>query len=236
MIRRLARENPTWGAQRIVGELRALDIEVSAPSVRRYRQQALRRPPSPTWRAFLRTHAPDIWAADFFTVPTLTFGTLYVFCVIRHDRRRIVHGNVTAHPTKDWVWRQIIAATPWNQHPRFLVRDRDAAYGRDFVAKAAGLGIRTILTPVRSPQANAIAERVIRTIRRECLDHAIVLNERHCRRLLREYIDFYNAARPHQSLDLQPPDGARHSTRRRSNRVVGRPVLGGLHHVYEWAA
>ena len=154
-----------------------------------------RRPGGP----FSAPTSPDIWAADFFTVPTLTFGTLFVFFVIGHDRRRIAHWNVTAHPTKDWVWRQIIA-------------------------------------PVRSPQANAIAERVIGTIRRECLDHAIVFNERHCRRLLREYIDFYNAARPHQSLNLQPPDRARRSLRLGAECAVGRPVLGGLHHVYEWAA
>ncbi len=151
---------------------------VAPPSVRRYRRDALRRPPSRTWRAFLALHARDIWAADFFTNPTLRLQTLSVCFVISHDRRRILHWNVTTHPTKIWVWHQIIAATPWGVRPRFLIRDRDGACGRDFAQKAARLGITTILTPVRAPQANAIAGRVIGTIRRECLGYVIVLNER----------------------------------------------------------
>ena len=157
--------------------------------------------------------------------------------LISHDRRRIVHWNVTAHPTAPWVWRQIVAATPWNRHPRFLIRDRDRSYGGDFVTKAAAIGIATILTPVRAPKANAIAERVIGTIRRECLDHLIVWNERHLRRVLREYLAYYNATRPHQSLDGEPPAGPRLVSRRaESQRLVSRPVLGGLHHEYSWAA
>ncbi len=166
---------------------------------------------------------------------TLTFRTLFVFFVISHDRRRIVHWNVTAHPATPWVWRQIIEATPWNIRPRFLIRDRDTSYGSDFIPKAARLGITTILTPVQAPKANAIAERVIGTIRRECLDHLIVVNERHLRRVLREYIIYYNAARPHQTLALHPPNGKR-SSGGAGSAVVARPVLGGLHHVYERAA
>ncbi len=237
LIRRMAQENPRWGAIRIVGELRALGIDVGASTVRSYRRQALRRPPSPSWRMFLRLHAPEIWAADFFTVQTLTFRTLYVFVLLSHDRRRIVHWNVTAHPTAAWVWRQIIQATPWNAIPRSLIRDRDRSYGRDFVRRAAAIGIDTVLTPIQAPQANALAERVIGTIRRECLDHLIVNNERHLRRVLGEYISYYNTARPHRSLGLRSPSRPRalppSSTR---NRVVAEPVLGGLHHVYRWAA
>ncbi len=237
LIRRIARENPRWGSVRIVGELRALGVEVSASSVRAYRRQALRRPPSPSWRTFLRLHAPQIWAADFFTVQTLTFRTLYVFVLLGHERRRIVHWNVTQHPTAPWVWRQLIQATPWGSVPRFLIRDRDRNYGGDFVRRARAIGIETVLTPIRAPQANALAERVIGTIRRECLDHLIVLNERHLRGVLREYIAYYNTTRPHRSLELESPAGPRElAPPFKRNRVVAEPVLGGLHHVYDWAA
>ena len=232
----MARENPTWGAVRIVGERRALGIEVSASTVRTYRRQALRRPPSPSWRTFLRLHAPQIWAADFFTVQTLTFRTLYVFLLLGHGRR-VVHWNVTAHPGAPWVWRQIIEATPWASAPRFLIRDRDRSYGEDFVSRASAIGIRTVLTPVQAPQANALAERVIGTIRRECLDHLIVLNQRHLRRVLHEFVGYYNAARPHRSLALESPAGPRAlAPTSERTRVVSEPVLGGLHHVYDWAA
>ena len=237
LIMRMARENRTWGAVRLVGELRALGIEVSASTVRAYRRQALRRPPSPSWRTFLRLHARQIWAADFFTVQTLTFRTLYVFVLLDHERRRIVHWKVTAHPNAEWVWRQIIEATPWGSAPRFLIRDRDRNYGGDFVRRARAIGIETVLSPVHAPQANALAERVIGTIRRECLDHLIVLNEGHLRRVLREYLSYYNEARPHRSLALEPPQGPRTlAPSLQVTRVVGTPVLGGLHHVYDWAA
>lgn len=237
LIIRIARENRTWGAVRIVGELRALGIEVSASTVRVYRRQALRRPPSPSWRTFLRLHAPHIWAADFFTVQTLTFRTLYVFVLLEHQRRRIVHWNVTAHPTAPWVWQQIIEATPWGSEPRFLIRDRDRSYGGDFVQRARAIGIETVLTPIHAPQANALVERVIGTIRRECLDHLIVRNEAQLRRVLHEYVAYYNDARPHQSLALEPPAGSRAlASCSRRDRVVATPVLGGLHHVYDWAA
>ena len=166
LILRIATEHPRWGAVRIVGELRALGCEVSARTVSRYRQQALRRPPSQSWRTFLRNHASSIWAADRFTVQTLTFRTLSVFVVIDHDRRRIRHWNVTEHPNAPWIWRQMIEATAWGQQPGFLIRDRDRSYGGDFIARARRLGIETILTPVRAPNANAIAERVIGTLRR----------------------------------------------------------------------
>ena len=234
----MAQENPRWGAIRIVAELGALGIAVSASTVRAHRRQALRRPPSLRWRTFLRLHAGEIWASDFFTVQTLTFRTLYVFLVISRQRRRIVHWNVTAHPTAPWVWRQVIEATRWNMAPRFWLRDRDRSYGRDFVARAGRCGIATVLTPVRAPQANAIAERVIGTLRRECLDHVIVLSEAHLRRLLGEYLAFYNRDRPHRSLALQPPAGPRPPPPPivPGGRIVADPVLGGLHHVYRRVA
>ena len=229
----MARENPRWGAVRIVGALRACGIDVSASTVRVYRWQGLRRPPSPQWRTFLRLHAPNIWASDFFTVQTWTFRTLYVFVVISQrtaPHRTLERDRPSPAP---WVWRQVIAATAWSRTPRFWIRDRDTCYGGDFVAQAAGIGIRTVLTPVRAPRANSIAERVIGTLRRECCDHLIVRNERHLRRLLSEYVRFYNDDRPHQSLGLDPPNGPQPVG---SGPIVAEPVLGGLHHVYRRAA
>jgi transposase InsO family protein len=239
LIRRLSEENRLWGTERIRGELRKLGIAVSNGSIRRYRWSPAPRPPSQTWRTFLRNHAHQIWAADLFTVPTVTFRTLYVFFVISHDRRELVHCRVTARPTATWIWRQLVEATAWGRRPGYVLRDRDAVYGRDFAAKARAVGIETLLTPFRSPKANAVAERVIRTLRQECLDHVLVLNERHLQRVLQEYVAYYNMDRPHRSLGLVPPlRGA--SPLRAANgppvRVVARPVLGGLHHVYSSAA
>jgi transposase InsO family protein len=158
--------------------------------VRRYRRPGSSRPPSLAWRTFLAHHLGQVWAADLFIVQTLTFKTLYVVLFITHGRRELVHWNVTAQPTAAWVWRRLIEATPWGRQPRYLLRDRDAVYGGDFVPRARRLGIETLLSPVRAPRANAIAERVIGTLRRACLDHLIILNERHLRAVLREFVRF----------------------------------------------
>ena len=166
---------------------------------------------------------------------TLTFKTLYVLFFITHGRREQVHVAVTAHPTAAWVWRQLIEATPWGRRPKYLVRDRDRVYGGDFVARATALGIDTLLTPYRAPKANAIAERVVRTLRNECLDHVLILNEQHLRAVLAEYVAYYNADRPHRSLALEPPLPATRSPATRG-AVRSRAVLGGLHHVYQPAA
>ena len=240
-IPQIARENPRWGSPRIVGERRALGLTARVSPVRRYRRQ-LGSAPSPTWRSFLRLPAHEIWAGDCFTVQTLTFRTLYVFLCISHDRRRSMPWDVTAHPTAPWVWQPVIQATPGNTAPQFLIRDRDRNDGGDFVRRAARLGIRTVLTPVQAPQApqapqaNAIAERVVRTFRQECLDHVIVLNARHLRRVLREFVPYYTVTRPHRRLNLEPPAGARHVVNPPGARLRAQPVLGGLHHAYEWAA
>ena len=209
LITRIATECPRWSALRIQGELLALGYEVSAETVRRYRRQALRHPPSQFWRSFLANHRPQLWAADFFTVHTLTFKTLFVFFFIAHERRRIVHVAVTAHPTARWVWPQLVEAAPWGKQPHHLIRDRDRSYGGDFIQRARAIGIETVLIPVQAPKANAIAERVVGTHRRECLDHLIIVNERHLRSLLREYVTHYNHVRPHQSLAAQAPDDRR---------------------------
>jgi transposase InsO family protein len=233
LIAAMARDNPLWGTERIRGELLKLGLAVSNRSIRRYRGRGPARPPSQTRGTLLRNHAGSLWAADLCTVQTVTFRTLYVLFFLTHGRRELLHLAVTAHPTAAWVWRQLVEATAWGRRPRHLVRDRDAVSGGDFAARARGLGIETVLTPVCASRANAIAERVVRTLRNECLDHVIVLNEAHLRAVLREYVTYYNTARPHRSLGLAPPlpgEG------RRTGPIRARPVLGGLHHVYERAA
>jgi transposase InsO family protein len=175
--------------------------------------------------------------SDLLTVQMLPFGTLYVLVFISHARRELVHLNVTASPTSAWIWRQLIEATPWRRAPRYLVRDRDEVYGRDFVERARGLGIETVLTPIRAPRANAIAARVVGTLRRECLDtqsiHLVIINEAHLRAVLHEFVRYYNRERPHRTLALETPTPA---IRGSAGRIVSRPVLGGLHHTYQWAA
>ena len=231
-IQRMTEENPRWGHMRVLGELRKLGFRVSLQTVRRYRKD-VPRDPSPGWRTFLENHRTELWAADLFAVHTLWFQTLYVLFFIAHDRRTVVHVNVTAHPTASWVWRQLINATPWGTSPRFLIRDRDRSYGGHFVARARSIGIRTVLTPIATPQANGIAERLVGTLRRECLDHIIVMNERHLRYVLREFVRHYNAARPHQTLELDVPEPGTGPPAPATGPIVSRPVLGGLTHEYE---
>jgi transposase InsO family protein len=233
LIATMSRDNPLWGAERIRGELLKLGIVVSKRSIRRYRGQRDPRPPTQAWRTFLANHRPHIWAADFFTVQTLAFKTLYVLLFIAHNRRELIHVNVTSSPTAAWAWRQLVQATPWGHAPRFLIRDRDRVYGADSAARAVGLGIRTILTPLRAPRANAVAERLVGTMRRECLDQLIVVNERHLRVVLSEFASYYNAARPHRTLGLGTPLPA---TRPLHGPIRASPVLSGLHHVYRRAA
>jgi transposase InsO family protein len=233
LIVRIACENPAWGSERIRGELVKLGIAVSKRSVQQYRRRGPARPPSQSWRTFLANHRPDIWAVDLFTVQTLTFKTLYVLVFIAHGRRELVHWNVTAHPTSAWIWRQLIEATPWGRTPRYLLRDRDAVYGGHFVPRARRLGIDTLLSPIRAPRANAVAERVIGTLRRECLDRLVVVNERHLRAILAEFVRFYNAQRPHRTLRLETPVPV---ARPSAGPIRSRAMLGGLQHVYERAA
>jgi putative transposase len=233
LIMTMSRENRLWGTERIRGELLKLGIVVSNRSIRRYRWRGPTRPLSQTWRTFLRNHAHHLWAAGLFTVPTLTFKTLYVLVFIAHGRRELVHVNVTANPTAAWIWRQLIEATPWGTKPRHLLHDRDRVYGRDFRLRAGRIGIDAIVTPIHAPKANAIVERVIGTLRRECLDHLIVLDEQHLSRVLREFVAYYNQERAHRTLGLQTPEP---SERPLIGPIRSRPVLNGLHHVYERAA
>jgi transposase InsO family protein len=227
LIAATARDNPRWGSERIRGELLKLGIAVSKRSIQRYRRRGPAHPPSQTWRTFLANHAQSIWAADLCTVQSLTFRTLYVLVLIAHGRRELVHVAVAAHPTAAWVWRQVVEATAWGRRPRFLLRDGDSVYGGDFATRAAAFGIETLLTPVQAPRENAVAERVIGTLRRECLDHLIVLSERHLRTVLAEFTRYDNRDRPHRSLRLRPP---RPQAVTAEGPIRARPVLGGLHH------
>jgi putative transposase len=231
LIRKVCRENPGWGAPRIHGELLKLGIDIGESSVSKYMVRC-RKPPSQTWRSFLENHAQQLVSVDFFTVPTIRFQLLYVFLVLAHDRRRIVHFNVTAHPTARWTGQQLREAFPFDQLPRYLLRDRDAIFGADFRSEATDMGIHEVLSTPRSPWQRAYVERVIGSIRRECLDHVIVFNERSLRRILRSYSDYYHRSRTHLSLGkdspeprpIQPPE---------IGRVVALPQVGGLHHGYE---
>jgi len=186
----------------------------------------------PTLANLLGEPAPCIWAADLFVVQTVTFRTLYVFFCINHERRELIHLNVSASPTAAWIWHQLLEATPWGRRPTYLIHDRDGVYGGEFDRQLAILGVAGVRTPPRASTADAIAERIVRTIRTECLDHLIVMDERHLLAVLAEFSDYYNRDRPHRSLGA-----AESSSRQRSSgRVISRLVLGGLHHVYARAA
>ncbi len=230
LIRRMSRTNPLWGAPRIHGELLKLGIDLAQTTVAKYMTRHP-KPPSPSWRAFLDNHLKDLASIDFFTVPTVTFRILFVFLVLSHDRRRIVHFNVTEHPSADWTGRQLIEAFPWDTAPRYLIRDRDGIYGHDFTRRVNALRIKPVLIAPRSPWQNPYVERVIGSIRRECLDHVVVFNESHLRRVLRSYIRYYHAARTHLSLGKDAPD-TRQVQPPELGRIVELPEVGGLHHRY----
>jgi transposase InsO family protein len=236
LIAAIARDNPRWGSERLRGELLKLGIGVSNRSIRRYRWHGPGRRPSQAWRTFLRNHAHAIWAADLCVVQTLTFKTLYVLLFIAHGRRELVHLAVTAHPTAAWVWRQLVEATSWGRRPKHLIRDRDTVYGGDFRQRARRLGIETVLTPVRAPRANAVAERVMGALRREYLDHVIPVDERHLRSILAEAVGYYYRDRPHRTLRMETPLPPARPRAAPIQAVGARPVLGGPHHAYEPAA
>ena len=230
LVRQMSSANPLWGAPRIHGELLKLGIEVSEATVSKYMIRH-RRPPSQTWRTFLENHAKEFIALDFFTVPTATFRVLFVLVILSHDRRRILCFNVTAHPTADWTARQLVEACGIDEAPRYLLRDRDTIYGEVFRRQASALGITEVPTAPRSPWQNPYAERVIGCIRRECLDHMILLGERHLKRVLTEYAEYYNRVRTHLSLAKDAPE-YRSVSGLQQGRVVELDQVGGLHHEY----
>ena len=230
LIRQMQSANVGWGAPRIHGELRKLGIEVSQATVSKYMVRQ-RKPPSQTWRTFLDNHADCIAGIDFFTVPSATFRILYVFVVLSHDRRHIVHFNVTAHPTARWTAQQMVEAFPFDSAPHYLLRDRDAIYGEKVRRRIKSLGIEEVVTTPRSPWQNPFCERVIGSIRRDCLNPVIVLNERHLRRMLREYFSYYHTCRTHLSLNKDPPE-TRPVEPPEMGNIVAFPHVGGLHHRY----
>jgi transposase InsO family protein len=228
LIRRMSIENPLWGAPRIHGELLKLGFEVAQSSVAKYMVKR-RRSPSQGWRTFLRNHAPDIAAMDFFVVPAIGFNLLYALVIVRLDRRDLVWINVTTHPTGEWVAGQLTEAFPWNKAPRYLIRDRDQIYGAIVTRRLRAMGIRDKPIAPASPWQNGFAERLIGSIRRECLDHMVVLGEAHLRRVLRSYAGYYNDIRTHRSLDKDAPTSR---PIQRTGSITSHAILGGLHHHY----
>jgi transposase InsO family protein len=231
LIRQMSRDNPHWGAPRIHGELLKLGIDIGETSVGKYMVRH-RRPPSQTWRTFLENHLKTMVSVDFFTVPTIRFQVLYVFLVLAHERRRILHFGVTAHPTAEWTAQQLREAFPWDTAPRYLLRDRDRIFGDDFTQQVQEFGIREVLGAPRSPWRRAYIERVIGSIRRECLDHVIIVNEGSLRRILGCYLNYYHASRTHLSLEKDSPE-PRPVQPPEMGPVVATAQAGGLHHRYE---
>ncbi len=230
LIRDMWNANPTWGKRRIQSELAKLGISLTDSTVAKYRPKR-GTPPSQTWRTFLDNHLEDTVAIDFFTVPTATFRVLFVLLVMSHDRRRIIHWNVTDAPSSAWTARQLLEAFPYDTAPRYLLRDNDTKFLGEFARCIEAIGIEEVKTAPHSPWQNPYCERLIGSIRRECLDHVLVLNEQHLRRVLRSYVNYYHDARTHRSLDnncpvpraVEPPE---------MGHVIAFPQVGGLHHRY----
>jgi transposase InsO family protein len=218
----------------VQAELALLGHEVSQATVAKYMKRGA-GPPSQNWKTFLKNHMAETAAIDFFVVPTVTFRLLYGFVVLRHERRAIVHIAITANPTAAWTARQLTEAFPWDEAPRYLLRDRDGIYGEEFIARVKAMGIEEVVSAPRSPWQNPYIERVIGSIRRDCLDHVIVLGEEHLRRIFRSYVIYYHEDRIHQSLDQRPPHG-RDVEPVDNGAVVSLPRVGGLHHRYTRAA
>jgi transposase InsO family protein len=231
LIRRMSTENPLWGAPRIHGEILKLGIEISQATVARY---MVRRPgnPSPTWRSFLRNQFDGIAAIDMFVAASVSFRLLYVMIILAHDRRKIMRFDVTPHPTVVWLSNQVTEAFPCDTAPQYLLRDRDGAYGRRFRERVKAMGIAEVITAPRSPWQNAYVERVIGSIRRECLDHIVIYNERHLRRVLSSYVGYYHRSRTHLSLAKDCPQ-PRPIQLPRTGKVIAIPQVRGLHHRYQ---
>lgn len=234
LIHRMCRENPIWGAPRIQAELTLLGYEVAESTVAKYMIRGL-KPPSQTWRTFLKNHTSEIAAIDFFTAPTVSFRILYCFVVLLHHRRSIVHFNVTEYPTAQWTSQQIINAFPYDEAPRYLLRDRDSIYGGFFRRRVKHMGIEEVITSARSPWQTPYVERLIGSIRRECLEHMIIISDNHLRRVLSLYFDYYHNSRTHQSLGRNAPF-PRDVEHRNNGRVIAIPKVGGSHHHYMRAA
>jgi putative transposase len=232
LIRQMAIANPLWRAPRIHGELKMLGVTISERTVSRI-LRSVPRPPSQSWKTFLHNHLDQLVSIDFFTVPTVTMKVLFVFIVLEHRRREVLHFNVTEHPTATWTSQQIVEAFADRDAPRYLIRDRDGVYGDEVHLRIASLHIEGVLTAPQSPWQNPYAERLIGSIRRDCLNHFVILNARHLKRTLASYFAYYHGSRTHLGLDKQCPFPRRVSS---MGRIVELPHLGGLHHRYERVA
>ncbi len=237
LIRQMADENLLWGAERIRGELAKLGLRVAKRTIQTYlRGSRGTRPRGQTWATFLRNHADAIWACDFLQVTDALFRPLYAFFVVELATRRVIHVGVTRHPTDTWVAQQLREATPFDRRPRYLIRDNDGKFGTTFARVAETSGIAILRTPYHAPQANAVCERFLGSVRRECLDHLLIFGERHLARVLREYVAYFNRGRPHQGLGQAMPEPLSGGQDQREGPVRAVPVLGGLHHTYRRAA
>jgi putative transposase len=238
LIQAMAKDNVLWGAEQIRGELLKLGIRVSKRTVQKYIRHV--RPSGrrgQTWRTFIANHSGDIWACDFLQLYDVFFRPIFAFFFVVHGTREVIHFNVTRRPTGAWAAQQLREATPTGEGPTYLIRDNDDKFGKSFDAVAEGTGIGVVKIPPRSPNLNPICERFLGSVRRECLDHVVILSERQLRRVLKAYVEsYFNRARPHQGLRQAIPVGASRSVPRAGGKVVPIPVLGGLHHDYQWAA
>ena len=238
LIQHMAKENRLWGAERIRGELLKLDIHVAKATIQKYLRLARpARSPGQTWSTFLKNHAQAVWACDFLPVIDLFFRPLYLFVIVELGSRRVIHFNVTRHPTDAWIAQQLREATPFGQTPRFLIRDRDSKFGEAFSRVAKGSSIEVLKTPYRAPKANALCERFLGSVRRECLDHFLIWGERQLSRVIEEYVRYFNQARPHQGLKQKiPEESISVEEESRTGKIIAFPVLNGLHHDYRRAA
>lgn len=236
LIEEMAKANPLWGAPRIHGELLRLGIDnVSERTVSNIIKQC--RPPNPpsqTWRTFLKNHMHNTFAIDFFTVPTATFRILFVCVIILHKCREVIHFNVTEHPTAEWTTQQIVEACPWDITPKYLLRDRDGVYGTAFQKRVRNLGINEVRTAPQSPWQNPYVERIIGSIRRDCLDHLIIGNANHLKRKLTSYIEYYHQDRTHLGLEKETPHRRSTQVKPRNGKLIKFPRVGGLHYRYTW--
>ncbi len=227
--RQMWSSNPTWGSKRIQAELAKLGIAISDSSIRKYRPRRHRT--NQTWTTFLRNHLQEFIAVDFFTVPTASFRILYVFLVLTHARRKVLHFRVTEAPSAVWTAQQLTEAFAFGHPPRYLLRDRDQVYGLAFQARVLALGLQDKLIAPRSPWQNPFVERLIGSVRRECLDHVIVLNAKHLHRLLTDYFDYYHRHRPHRALQQDCPD-PRALEPPAQGKIIAFPLVQGRHHRY----
>jgi putative transposase len=234
LIRRIAVENRTWGAERIRGEMLKLAISLSKRTIQKYLRAVRRRPGGQSWATFIQNHAQDIWCCDFVQTYDLLFRPLFLLFFLNQGSRRVMHVAATRNPTQEWTAQQIRNATTEKAPPRFLIRDRDDKFGATFDRAAKGAGVRVIKSAVRAPNMNPFAERFVGSLRRELLDHVLLLDERHLDRVSREFAAYFNSARPHQGLNQRIPDGS--MTAQPTGPIVARPILGGLHHDYRRAA